>query len=127
MTGRYNIYVGSFVDASAPDESNTIRIGIPPQPSGSGQSRAFIAGITGVGVTGDPVLVSADGQLGAAASAERFKDEIKPMDKASEAILALKPVTFQYKKEIDPKRIPQFGLVAEQVEKVNPPSGDTGR
>src|SRR2546430_4008521 len=53
-------------------------------------------------------------------SSARFKDEIKPMDKASEAILALKPVTFRYKKELDPDRIPQFGLVAEQVEKVNP-------
>ena len=53
-------------------------------------------------------------------SAARFKDEIKPMDKASEAILALKPVTFHYKKEIDPEGIPQFGLVAEEVEKVNP-------
>ena len=55
-----------------------------------------------------------------ATSSERFKDEIKPMDRASEAILALKPVTFRYKKEIDPKGIPQFGLVAEEVEKVNP-------
>jgi hypothetical protein len=51
---------------------------------------------------------------------ERFKDEIKPMDKASEAILALEPVTFRYKHELDPEGIPQFGLVAEQVEKVNP-------
>src|SRR5205814_3485162 len=60
-------------------------------------------------------------QLGVAAtSSARFKDEIKPMDKASEAILALKPVTFRYKKEIDHKGIPQFGLVAEEVEKVNP-------
>jgi uncharacterized coiled-coil protein SlyX len=50
----------------------------------------------------------------------RFKHEIKPMDKASEAILALKPVTFRYKKELDPQGIPQFGLVAEDVEKVNP-------
>ena len=53
-------------------------------------------------------------------SSARFKDEIKPMDKASEAILALKPVIFHYKKELDPDGIPQFGLVAEQVEKVNP-------
>jgi Chaperone of endosialidase len=50
----------------------------------------------------------------------RFKEAIKPMDKASEAILALRPVTFRYKKEIDPDATPQFGLVAEQVEKVNP-------
>jgi hypothetical protein len=53
-------------------------------------------------------------------SSARFKDEIKPMDKASEAILALKPVTFRYKQEIDPDALPQFGLVAEEVEKVNP-------
>jgi len=64
--------------------------------------------------------VNANGQLGVAPSSERFKAEIKPMDKASEAILALKPVTFRYKKELDPKGIPQFGLVAEQVAKVNP-------
>jgi hypothetical protein len=64
--------------------------------------------------------VNANGQLGVAASSERFKAEIKPMDKASEAILALKPVTFRYKKELDPTGIPQFGLVAEQVAKVNP-------
>jgi hypothetical protein len=64
--------------------------------------------------------VNANGQLGVAPSSERFKADIKPMDKASEAILALKPVTFRYKKEVDSTGIPQFGLVAEQVAKVNP-------
>ena len=54
------------------------------------------------------------------ASSERFKEAIKPMDKASEVILALKPVIFRYKKELDPEATPQFGLVAEQVAKVNP-------
>jgi uncharacterized coiled-coil protein SlyX len=49
-----------------------------------------------------------------------FKEAIKPMDKTSEAIFALQPVTFRYKPELDPDGIPQFGLVAEQVEKVNP-------
>ena len=53
-------------------------------------------------------------------SSRRFKEEIKPMDKASEAILALQPVTFRYKKELDPTRAGQFGLLAEEVEKVNP-------
>jgi hypothetical protein len=53
-------------------------------------------------------------------SSARFKNDIKPMDKASEAILSLKPVTFRYKEELDPEKIPQFGLIAEQVEKVNP-------
>jgi hypothetical protein len=53
-------------------------------------------------------------------SSERFKDAVKPMNKASEAILSLEPVTFRYKHELDPDGIPQFGLVAEDVEKVNP-------
>ena len=65
-------------------------------------------------------MVDSDGHLGTIVSSERYKDAIQPMDKASEAILALKPVTFRYKHELDPKGIPQFGLVAEQVEKVNP-------
>jgi len=60
------------------------------------------------------------GHLGTKGSSARFKDAIQPMDKASEAILALKPVTFHYKKELDPEGIPQFGLVAEEVAKVNP-------
>jgi hypothetical protein len=53
-------------------------------------------------------------------SSARFKDEIKPMEKLSEAILALRPVTFRYKHQLDPEGIPQFGLVAEDVAKVNP-------
>ena len=53
-------------------------------------------------------------------SSARFKDDIKPMDNASETILALKPVSFRYKKELDPDKIPQFGLIAEEVERVNP-------
>lgn len=53
-------------------------------------------------------------------SAARFKDDVKPMDKASDVILALSPVTFRYKKEFDPNRLPQFGLIADEVEKVAP-------
>src|SRR5204862_8004029 len=62
---------------------------------------------------------SVPSQLGVATSSARFKYEIKPMNKASEALFALKPVTFRYKKEVDPEGVPQFGLVAEDVEKVN--------
>ena len=65
-------------------------------------------------------MINANGKLGTPPSSARFKDGIKPMDKASEAILALKPVTFRYKKDLDPEGIPQFGLVAEEVAKVNP-------
>jgi hypothetical protein len=66
------------------------------------------------------VGITHDGQLGVRASSARFKEAIKPMAGASEAILALKPVTFRYKHDLDPEGIPQFGLVAEDVEKVNP-------
>jgi hypothetical protein len=111
-TGSFNIDIGN---SGVAGESGTIRIGIEGI-----QTATFIAGISGATVTGTAVVVSSSGQLGVAPSSVRFKDEIKPMDKASEAILALKPVTFRYKHELDPDGIPQFGLVAEQVEKVNP-------
>jgi hypothetical protein len=112
-TGSNNIYVGSSGKLS---ESRTIHIGEPET-----HRRTFIAGISGVTVAaGVGVIVDRDGQLGTVVSSERFKDSVKPMDNASEAILALKPVTFRYKHELDPKGIPQFGLVAEDVEKVNP-------
>jgi hypothetical protein len=64
--------------------------------------------------------VTTDGYLGVQGSSKRFKDDIKPTDKASETLLALRPVTFRYKKEIDPAGTSQFGLIAEEVEKVNP-------
>ena len=97
-------------------EANTIRIG----KSGT-QKKAFVAGIRGVTVaSGVGVIVGTNGQLGTVQSSARYKEAIKPMDKANEAILALQPVTFRYKQELDPEGIPQFGLVAEQVEKVNP-------
>src|SRR6266567_2060639 len=111
-TGDDNIDIGN---EGVADEAGTVRIGTDGL-----QTRTFIAGITGVVVSGAGVVVNASGQLGVAASSARFKDEIKPMDKASEAILALQPVTFRYKHDLDPAGIPQFGLVAEQVEKVNP-------
>ena len=66
------------------------------------------------------MIVDTNGHLGTVVSSAAVQGEIKPMDKASEAILALKPVTFRYKHELDPEGIPQFGLVAEEVEKVNP-------
>ena len=111
-TGDQNIYIGNLGDLT---ESKTIRIGTK-----GNHTNTFIAGISGVTVAGSAVFVNGSGQLGTPPSSQRFKDEIKPMDKASEAILALKPVTFRYKKEIAPEGIPQFGLVAEDVEKVNP-------
>jgi hypothetical protein len=69
---------------------------------------------------GTAVFVNSAGKVGTSTSSRRFKDDIKPMDKASHALFALKPVTFRYKKEIDPAAAQQFGLVAEDVERVNP-------
>src|SRR5207302_9066382 len=111
-TGSNNI---DIFDRGVAGEANTIRIG----KQGT-QRTTFIAGISGGTVTGTAVVVDSNGQLGVAPSSQRFKDAINPMAKASEAILALKPVTFRYKKDLDPAGIPQFGLVAEAVEKVNP-------
>ena len=71
-------------------------------------------------MSGTAVVVSSSGKLGVTTSSARFKDDIKPMGKASEAMLALKPVTFRYKEELDPDGVPQFGLIAEEVEKINP-------
>jgi hypothetical protein len=97
-------------------ESKHIRIGTKGT-----HTSTFIAGISGATVPGGVgVIIDTNGHLGTTTSSARFKEAIKPMDKASEAILALQPVTFRYKHELDPEGIPQFGLVAEQVEKVNP-------
>ena len=112
-TGNFNIDIGNVGVAG---ESKRIRIG-----TAGAQTKTFIAGISGATVaSGVGVIVGSNGQLGTVVSSERFKEAIKPMDKASEAILALKPVTFRYKQELDPEGISQFGLVAEDVEKVNP-------
>jgi hypothetical protein len=112
-TGDNNIDIGN---SGVADEANAIRIGTVGT-----QTATFVAGIRGATVaSGVGVIVGADGHLGTIVSSKRFKTEIKPMDKASEALLALRPVTFRYKHELDPEGIPQFGLVAEEVEKVNP-------
>jgi len=77
-----------------------------------------VYGVTTQNGTTAPVIVSADGQLGTVASSERFKKDIASMEKASETILSLRPVRFHYKS--DAKNTPQFGLIAEEVAKVNP-------
>ena len=109
-----NIDIGANV-YGVTGESNTIRIG------NTDITDTFISGISGTTVaSGAAVLVDSDGHLGTVTSSKRFKEEIRPMNKTSEAIFSLEPVTFRYKKEIDPAGTSQFGLVAEQVEKVNP-------
>jgi len=117
-TGSNNTAVGLLAGLAVTTASNVICIGT----SGNDVSNScFIGNIFGsTSSNGVAVLVNSNGRLGTMTSSARFKDEIKPIDKASEALFALKPVSFRYKKEIDPARTSQFGLVAEEVEKVNP-------
>jgi trimeric autotransporter adhesin len=113
-TGDNNIDIGYSV-LGVKGDSNTIRIG------NTDIRATYISGISGQTVVGGAaVFVDSSGKLGTMSASTRFSDEIKPMDKASEAILTLKPVTFRYKQEIDPRSIRQFGLIAEEVDKVNP-------
>jgi hypothetical protein len=122
-SGDNNIFIGSFgVDT----ESNTIRIGREVQETNCGgfsdppHTDTYIAGISGqTSASGVAVYINSDGKLGTLTSSARFKNDITPMNRASEAILELKPVTFRYNKKIDPKGVPQFGLIAEDVEKVD--------
>jgi hypothetical protein len=117
--GSNNVYIGAGVRGGL-DESNTIRIGdnFSPDP---GASACFIGGINGQTTTsGTAVFINSSGKLGTITSSARFKKEIRPMNKTSEAIFSLEPVTFRYKKEIDPADTSQFGLIAEEVAKVNP-------
>jgi hypothetical protein len=126
-TGSSNIALGASAGVNLTTGSNNIDIGALGVAGESGVIRigktatataTFISGISGKTVaSGVGVIVNSSGQLGTVLSSARFKEAIKPMDKTSEAILALKPVTFRYKHELDPDGIPQFGLVAEQVKR----------
>ena len=108
-------------------ETNAIRIGAQFAVTDQfgvlhpAHTATYIAGIrdTTTGISDAiPVLIDSAGQLGTMSSSAKFKKEIRPMDKASEAILGLKPVSFRYKVHKD--ATPQFGLIAEEVAKVNP-------
>src|SRR5205823_5686722 len=112
-TGDNDINIGNIGVAG---ESGVIRIGTQGT-----QTATYIAGIAGVPLgVAHSIGVTADGQLGVKPSSARHKEAIAPMNKSSEALLNLKPVTFRYKKELDPKGVRQFGLVAEEVAKVEP-------
>jgi hypothetical protein len=116
-SGDFNTAVGLFAGNGITTAGNVICIGT----SGVNVSDScFIGNICNQFGGSQAVYVNSDGKLGAQVSSRRFKEHIRPMDKASDALLALKPVTFHYKKEIDPAGTSQFGLVAEDVDKINP-------
>jgi endosialidase-like protein len=119
-TGSNNTALGSEAGNNVSTASNVICIGAGVFGADVSNS-CFIGQIFGAtSAMGIPVLINANNRLGTITSSKRFKEEIRPMNEASEALFSLKPVTFRYKKEIDPAGTSQLGLVAEDVEKVNP-------
>src|SRR5262249_33856830 len=118
-TGSNNVYIGGGQSGVA-GENNTIHIADSQNP-GVAATACYVAGIFGkTSASGVPVLINSSNHLGTLPSSKRFKEEIQPMDKASERLFSLRPVSFRYKKEIDPKGTSQLGLIAEDVDKVNP-------
>jgi Chaperone of endosialidase len=117
-TGSFNIALGNGAGSGVSTADDVICIGAV----GADVSHSCYIGniFNQPSPSGLAVFVNSDGKLGTIMSSRRFKEDIKPMDKASEAILALQPVTFRYKKDFDPTGTAQFGLVAEDVAKVNP-------
>jgi len=117
-TGTFNTALGYGAGINVTTASGVIAIGTP---GGDVDNSCYIGGIYGRPVDPQTVMtvgIDSSGKLGTTFSSRRFKHDIKPMDKASEAILALKPVTFHYKSDI--KSTPCFGLIAEEVAQVNP-------
>ena len=111
-TGSNNICIGN---PGVAGELNTIRIG-----EVGTQTATFIAGISGAGVTGVPVLVSSAGRLGVASSSRFVKENIRDVDAESDGLMSLRPVAFHYKRELDPRGVAQYGLIAEEVAEIYP-------
>ena len=116
-TGNGNIALGSNAGGGVATANNVIAIGSVAEDVSDSTWISNVFGVTTVSGTTAPVIVSDTGQLGTLVSSKRFKKDIAAMEKASEAILALRPVTYHYK--TDTKGTPQFGLIAEEVAKVN--------
>jgi hypothetical protein len=111
--------------ANAATNNNTANAIVKRDGSGSFNAGTIqVAGLANVfnstSSGGTAIFINSFGQLGTTTSSRRFKTDIKPMEDASSVLLSLKPVTFHYKREIDAKAIPQFGLIAEEVDEVCP-------
>jgi Chaperone of endosialidase len=120
-TGGNNVALGASAGSAQTTGSNNVYIGTNVQGVAAESNACYIKSIFGqTSASGTAVFVNSNNKLGTATSSKRFKEKIEPMNKASEALFALQPVSFRYKKEIDPDGISQLGLVAEDVEKVNP-------
>jgi hypothetical protein len=117
VTGSNNTALGAFAGQNVIAADNVITIGTDGEDV---SNSCYIGNIWNQPGGSQPVYVNSEGKLGSQVSSARFKDEIKPISRASEAIYGLRPVSFRYKAEIEPTRPLGFGLIAEEVEKVNP-------
>jgi hypothetical protein len=120
-TGQYNTALGAHAGDAQRTGSGNVYIGYGMSGVDGESNACYVRSIFGQPSSGGvPVLINSSNKLGTMTSSKRFKENIKQMDTASDRLFALKPVTFRYRKEIDPAGTPQFGLVAEEVEKVEP-------
>jgi hypothetical protein len=119
--GFENVALGFQAGRDATTGSGNVYIGANMVGVAGETGHCYIASIDGhTAPSGVAVMISSNGKLGTITSSRRYKEDITPMNNTSEALFSLKPVTFRYKKELDPKGIQQWGLVAEDVQRVNP-------
>jgi hypothetical protein len=118
-TGDFNAAVGYAAGANLTGNGN-VCIGASVQGAGGVSDRTWIRNVYSDMATTRVVYIDSDGHLGTLSSSRRYKEKIRPMDKASEALFTLRPVTFRYKKAVDPSQALSFGLIAEEVAKANP-------
>ena len=118
-TGRYNTAIGEAAGYNITGDGN-LCIGDEVEGVAGVNDTTWIRNVYASVASGRAVYVDSDNKIGTLSSSRRYKDEIKPMAKASDAILSLRPVSFRYKKEVDPTRSLSFGLIAEEVAQVDP-------
>jgi hypothetical protein len=119
-TGSFNTAFGDGAGAALTTGSGNVYIGATTGGAAVETDHTYIRNVYAGVATTRIVYVDSNDHVGTLLSSRRFKEDIRPMEEASQAILALEPVTFRYKKEFEPSRTPMFGLIAEEVEKVDP-------
>jgi hypothetical protein len=119
-SGGQNTALGQGAGSNQTIGSGNVYVGIGVPGVDGENNSCYIASIFNqTSASGTQVFINSNNKLGTSTSSKRLKEDIKPMDHASETLFSLKPVTFRYKQDIDPDRRGQFGLVAEDVEKIN--------
>ena len=119
-TGSNNVAVGATAGIALTTGSGNVCIGAGVSGVAGESNTTRIRNVYTTVANGRAVYVNADNKIGTLSSSRRFKHDIQPMDRSSETLFALKPVTFRYKKDADPSQALSFGLIAEDVAKVSP-------